>query len=426
MNIPLISAINISTIFNGLSIEQLVLAVIMAVLAAVFGIMVGACIFYPMGYKRHAKEHGKNPSAEAKSAPAPAPTPEPAPETFEDILLDEEESFRIPESIEKSPAKPIAPMIPILLDTEDAILHEPFNTALLEDEVFQSLVASNAARMPLINRQVVLSYAKEMRPIAEGLAVEVVGRQKEHYYDRLRVGGYTFALIFGRRKVLKVFLRLHPTTATALSAKAGPLVDKAPEYGPDWYSWIVTDIDQCDKLLAKALDMSYKYTAVSEFARTSDGSFAAKNAPYEDILIRTADGYDRHRDPALVRESNALNERYHLEYFSKSDACQYAGTIEGLGSIEATDYIGNRPAIIKVNGQMFAIIFENCNVVKIIFRADDACLEALRVGHPHVGVSTFPSSGDNIWYYAILDDSFDPTECKALLLSACRHVATTH
>lgn len=450
----MLAAINFdfSNIFNGLTFEQMIMAIVAAVVAVAFGVMAGACIFYPIGYNQYGKDRAKKKTAQQQEEFYTAEqqqmdewqdnTPVAAvADTFDqsldnadddlfDIVDDEEPSeLQAQAAAAVAVEETTAEGLDAMPDTGANDMPSAVRAATLEDADFARLVATNRSQKPIVNRQLVLQYcAHKLVPIAPSLPVQIIRREPTHYYDRLQVAGYTFGLVFGRRKVLKLYLRLRDNTYAALSAKAAGYVEPAPEYGTDWYSWIVTDIDHCEQVLAKVLDVSYKYTAHAEFARNSAGELCPKNDSYEDKICAQADSYDRERDMALVGISDSLNERYKLEYFSKSDACQYIATLRTQGDMPptATDYYGSHPAILKAGDRIFGIVFENTSVVKVIFRADQEMVDQLSAKHPYVGLSNYPQSRDWQWYYTILDDSYTVTDCRALLSAAYDHVVKYH
>ena len=403
-------------IFNELSMEQIIFVAVGVALALVVGLLIGGCIFYSAGYKRCKKMERLRARNVEAIVERPQPQSAPVADTFdkpEEIdYFDWEEDEETPvDEIRQEPR------------TQEELGEDDRLAAVLEDPTFAELVRQSRARHPIVNRKTLLAYCSTVVPLADSLPLTVKLRTKAHYYDRLQCAGYTFGLVFGRRKVLKVFLRLKSNAVDALVAKAGTYVNKAPQLGDDWYSWIVTDVEHNEKILAKLVEVSYKYTAHSEFARTADGTLKAKNGGYEDKVIAFADAYDRNADPALIDASDAMNDKYKLEYFSKSDACQ---EVESWGKqgVTATDYSGTHPAVLKSGDQIFGIVFENYSVVKVIFRSSPEYAKELMQKHPeYVGDSDYPVPDDG-WYYAIWYDGFDKEECKQLLRNACEYVDT--
>ena len=336
--------------------------------------------------------------------------------TDEDVLpLVREEYANIPDLIDMTPTE----------DSERLNSRGVYEAAVLEDADFLRLVAENRRRHAMVNRTVVLAYCHIMRPLAPSLPIRIVPAETVPY-DRIKTDEYTFALVFERKKVIKLYLRLHPNTVTALHKKADAYVQPATQLGEDWYSWIITDLDGCERLVAKVLDMSYKYASHAIFARDRDGSLRPTVATdYEEKLCAIANTLDIEADPDFVATSDALNQQYHLEYFGRKDACRFVTEeIHGEMIASAQDEVASCAAILKADRHIFAIVFENHSVVKVIFRAPSDYVEELRTTHRYVGHSEFPHNGLH-WYYAILDD-FSPEQCRELLRRCYDHMITRY
>ena len=407
----ILSAFDFGSIFNELSLPQIIFVAAGVGMALVVGLLIGGCIFYPAGYKRRKKlERLKARETAAIIETSQAKPEEPVADTF-DKPEESIDYFDWEEEEEETPA----------VQTDDS-QDENRLKSVLEDAVFAELVAQNRTRKPIVNRKTLLAYCSTVVPLADSLPLSVKLLSKEHHYDCLQCADRTFGLVFSRRKVLKVFLRLRGNAVEALVAKAGAYVNRAPALGNDWYSWIVTDVEHNEKILAKLVEVSYKYTAHSEFARMPDGTLKAKTAGNEEQIMAFADAYDCNADPALIDASDAMNEKYTLEYFSKTDACQFVESWD-KADVTATDYSGTHPAVLKCGDEIFGIVFENYSVVKVIFRSDLDYAKSLLEKHPgYVGDSDYPVP-DEGWFYAIWSDSFDKEQCQELLTKAYQFVS---
>lgn len=358
------------------------------------------------------------PVVTAAPAPAHAATAAPAPAVAhgEDVLpLVREEFANVPDLIDMTPTE----------DSERLGATGVYESAVLEDHDFLRLVEESRRRHAMVNRTAVLAYCHIMRPLAPALPIRIVPAETVAY-DRIKTDEYTFALVFERKKVLKLYLRLHPNTVQALQKKAEAYVRPATQLGDDWYSWIVTDIEGCERLVAKVLDMSYKYASHAIFARDRDGALRPTvPSDYENKLCDAANRIVVEEDADFVSVSDALNQQYRLEYFGRKDACRFVTEeIHGEMIASAQDEVASCAAILKANTHIFAIVFEAHSVVKVIFRAPAAYVEELRLTHRYVGNSEFPHNGLH-WYYAILDD-FTPQECCELLRRCYDHMITRY
>lgn len=446
--------LNFNNLFIGLSIEQIVVLGILVIVSVLFGLMAGASIFYPLGYRRCRKD-GKGATAaptvsqEALAAAVLAQQGKEVPDTFDEEenfdydsddlfnFVDEEDAAETEsiaaqpaaqpaeEPLEEAPkAEPIvddAPIVPALLDVapgtgeQVVVAGEP-----LRDEVFVRMEARNKRQVPLVGRGVVLDYCARMTPLAGALPIIVQPQSAPHAYDRLLVKDYTFAVVYEYNKVLRLVLRLHANTIAALRQSAGNTVQQQSDWGEDWYGWVVTDIEHCEKVVAKVLDMSYKYVAHATYKRGKEGDFLPKVEPYEEAVSALADAYEPAADAVYVALAGQMNDKYQLHYFGKREAAQFAATIAGSLPVSVEDS-GNM-AVLKAGSYMFAAVYESYGAVKVLFRADKEYVDVLRAEHPYVGASEVPKSEYRQWYYAVLDKSFDEEQITQILTTAYQHV----
>lgn len=448
---------NLNNLFIGISIEQIIVLLVLVLVSIVFGLFAGASIFYPLGYHRCRKD-GLQGSKAAPAVAEPVVEPVAAPpakveDTFdtdtsytnEDLFnfVDEEDvQNEVPVSrpeeeskqeksseveAESEAASAIvdeSTVIPALMDVapgtgEQIEVHgEP-----IRDAVFVRLEAARRALPKLLERKSVLNYCTgSMKWLASSIPVVVVPRDDVHAYDRIMVNHYPFALLFEHDKVLQLVARMHPTPINALRREAGArYVTPFPSLGEDWYSWVITDLDHCEKTVAIVLDMSYRYTAHECYGRAQDGTLVPKMDSYEDELLVKADAYDPTTDALYMETAAALDAKYHLRYFGREEAARY---VQGLSydSPVVVESAGTNLLVFKVNNYMFCVVYESYGVVKILFRADKEYVEVLRSEHPLVGCSEVPSSDFHQWYYAILDESFTDEQCTQLLATAYNHV----
>lgn len=477
---------NFQRVLYAINFEQIVVAIVAAVFCVLFGVFAGACIIYPTAFRRGAKaekmlneERKRAAAEEAKEAarrlqeeqraknvedtfdedddydfsfdedeeeeaipeqeaqPAVQPVTqqqeeqEPAPVAAAHPQQEEQEPTAAPVQAQPQQAAPAPAAIPMLIDVTPTAEGEELsesnaNTmAVLQDENFLRLVAEKQRQAGILNRQVVLAYAHRMRPLASSLPIRIVPAGDKVNYDRIQSGDYTFAVVTERRKVLKLYIRLHANTVQALQNRAGEFVTRAPDLGDDWYSWIVTDLSDCERLVAKVLDMSYKYVSHAAFARDASGELHAVAPLYEETLAAALGAIDVENDAAFVAASDSLNEKYRLDYFSRKDACRFVSSIQGDLTTTTQDEVASSGAILKADAHIFAIVFENRSVVKVIFRAPIDYVNELAAVHPYVGKSDFPHNALR-WYYAILDESFSRQDCEELLRHAYDYMITRY
>lgn len=314
-------------------------------------------------------------------------------------------------------------VIPALMDIAPGTGEQIQVTGVpLRDDAFVRMEEHRKQLVPIINRSVMLSYCARMTPLANALPIRVATQDARHPYDRILVKDFTFALVFEHNKVLRLVLRLHANTIGALRHAAGNTVLAEEAFGQDWYGWVITDIEHCEKVVAKVLDMSYKYVAHASYMRGKEGGFVEKVEPYEDEIIAKADAYNPAGDAVFTALAERMNAKYQLHYFGKREAAQFARSIKGDLDVTVED-ANSSTAILKADGVMFAVVYESYGVVKLLFRADKDYVDALHDKHQYVGCSEVPKSQYRQWYYAILDKSFDDADCQEIITTAYQHVA---
>jgi len=464
--------LNFNNLFIGISREQIIVLAALVALSVLFGLMAGASVFYPLGY-RHCRKDGKAGNAapilmQDAIVPVAAQEQE-VPDTFDDTsyeytdndlfnFVDEEETTEAPaeaqapaavkeevaeavpaaqeakpqaaESAEAQSAATATPsiveetaVIPALMDIapgtgeQIVVTGEP-----LRDDAFVRMEERRKQLVPIINRSVLLSYCARMTPLATALPIKVVTQSAEHPYDRIMVKDYTFALVFEQSKVLRLVVRLHANTIGALRHAAGNTVVAEEAYGSDWYGWVITDIEHCEKVVAKVLDMSYKYVAHASYMRGKEQDFVEKGESYEDAVTALADAYKPASDAVFTALAERMNAKYQLHYFGKREASAFARSIKGDLDVTVED-ANSSTAIFKADGVMFAVVYDSYGVVKLLFRADKDYVDALHAEHLYVGCSEVPKSQYRQWYYAILDKSFDTAACQQIITTAYQHVS---
>lgn len=437
---------DIAKVFNTLSVEQIIVIGATVLISLIAGLFLGGLSFYFSGVRKGKK------LVKFKKAYKPTAADEAFYSTEEDNLdkifdSDELHSALIttrPDAaiFEENGIQPIieSEELVVLLDglnsekehkeqdTEERIVPRPQAASLVLDDVnFMKLREERKANIPVLTREEVLSYVSSLT----GYGNVIISRRKDFKpYDRCYVGDCTFLVVFERRQALKLLIRLHPKSYVALRSKAPGHVSRYEEMGPDWYSWVVSDIDNNNIVVATSINMAYKYVSSIEFNKSENDEFTLKNPELactkEDKISALIREYKKEKDEVFVSISDMLNEKYRLDYFSKSEICKFARTIKGLVPASAQDRPGYRPATLKAGDRIYAIVFEKSGIVKIIFRADEEYIEHLQIIHPYVEESPYPASRDWKWYSAIIDDTFTEDSVKSMLIESFNHVAKTH
>ncbi len=435
---------DINKVFNALSVEQLIFIGTTVFLALIAGLFLGGISFYLSGVRKGKK------LVKFKKLYKPTAADEAYYSTEEDTLdkiFDSDELHSALITTRPDAAifgeEDVQPIIgeddlvifleghsdkPAPQAAEDKLVVRPQAASLvLDDENFMRLREERKAKIPVLTREEVLSYVSSLTDFGN----VIISRRKDFKpYDRCYVGDCTFLVVFERREALKLLIRLHPKSYVALRGKAPGHVSKCEEMGPDWYSWVVSDIENNNVVVATAINMAYKYVSSIDFNKSEDGEFTLKNVELtstkEDMISALIREYKAEKDEVFVAISDMLNEKYRLDYFSKNEICKFARTIKGLVPASAQDRPGYRPATLKAGDRIYAIVFEKSGIVKIIFRADEEYVEHLQIIHPYIAESAYPASRDWKWFSAIIDDTFTEDSVKSMLIESFNHVAKTH
>lgn len=437
---------DINNIFELLSIEQMIAFAAVIFFSLIAGLFLGGICFYLSGVRKGKK------LVKFKKVIQPTEADEEYYSSEEDTLdrmfdSDELHSALITTKPDKSLLNIEEGIEPILEEDNLIILFEEEKTEeqqlqeeeekakirpeaaniVLDDEDFMRLRAERKAKVPVLTREEVLSYVASLT----GFGDVVISRRKDYkYYDRCHIGVSTFLILLEKREAIKLLIRMHPKSYAALRDKAPGHTEKFNELGNDWYSWVVSDIENNNVIVATVIEMAYKYVSSIEYTKGEQDQFVLKNPELartkEDKISSFMYDYKVETDEVFMSVADMLNEKYNLDYFSKNEICEFARTIKGIVPASAQDRLGYRPATLKAGERIYAIVFEKSGIVKIVFRADEEYVEHLKVIHPLITISPFPASRDWTWYSAIIDDTYTEDSVKSMLIESFNHVAKIH
>lgn len=416
------SKLNANDIFGGLTLIQIVVFFVCVILAILVGLFLGACIFYPVGVKSclkqiQKKKAEKMASQESKQLEAYVTSQES--HKVQSSSLDYTESDYLLDDI---------------IDDEiidDDIIDDDFllaggasgelTSVITADKDYIALVEKRKADVPVVSRNYLVNKIYAMNVVSDKINIEVFSPTEEEPYVRVTAGGCTYLYVFVMKKVMKLFMRLHGVTYKSLKEKAGDMVEPAPDFGDDWYSLILGDFPNSIAIATNIVELSYRYTAQKEFEKTDKG-IVYKGTPYTDKVKAVADKYNPYLDSHFIAVVKDLQRRYNIAYFGKSEACAFTRKLVGKEKPSAIEFVGNRPAILKAGETMFAIMFENYGVSKLIFRADEKYVEGLKAKHDYVKESDFPKSENWKWYSILINKSYTDKEVKQIIQDSYNYV----
>lgn len=406
-------------VFGALSIIQIVIFFVSVLLAILVGLFIGACIFYQVGAKSVLKQIQKKRAEKMATREN---------EQVESIVAEKEVHKVMPTTLEYSDED--YSLDDDILDDEildDEILDddsqdEDIKSVIYGDKDYMALVSKRQKEVPVITRNYLINKVYSMNVVSDKINIEVFAQTQTSPFVRVTAGGCTYLYVFTLRKVMKLFVRLHEATYNSLKERAGDMIASAPDFGSDWYSLTVGDFKNARAIATNLVELAYRYTAQTEFESVG-GEIKYKGESYEEHVQKVAMDYNPVQDEKFVAVIDELQKKYNLKYFGKSEACSFTST-KLLGSEKATaiNLVGNRPAILKAGEIMFGIMFETYGVGKLIFRADEKYIDALKTKHEYVKESTFPASENWKWFSILLDESYSVKEIRQIIQDSYNYV----
>lgn len=270
-----------------------------------------------------------------------------------------------------------------------------------------------------MTREEIIDYIDDLDSTAHPIAASIRFRKKDMLPDIIKCGPWVFALMYEKKGVLKLVLRIDDNTARLLSTMHTGIKKSQSLSGDNWYDAVI-DLSYVFKsevfdLLEKAyLFVSRKYFnyAPAQKLYITDEDEAQKdfiNIEAEIAAnIRTIDAY---YDEA-IRETIIAQERYRQLYgnvfrVKRSRLIKYFRKYlpEGAEIIEREQFF--RPTSLVYKDKVFALVYQRGGWAKVIIRCSAAYAQKLEKLHPVVYRARFPK-GKN-WYCVLLETSFRST-----------------
>ncbi|MCR4726570.1 MAG: hypothetical protein K5753_05065 [Clostridia bacterium] len=277
-------------------------------------------------------------------------------------------------------------------------------------------------KINLLSKKEILDYAAGLD---EYLPANIYERGGEDLPDSCRVGICTFMLVYERKGMVKLVLRLHKKTASALQKQFKLFTKAVYPKGGDWYKWIlsseVTDLD----LVTAAVRMSYKYVYLINYDEvTNEANVELANK--EEVKINEAIvKYSTLADRDFIVASDATEwEEDAYGLYGKAEMSEYARSLSEYYPVSVSENDSPlSPSTFKVKGKTFMMAYEKDGVSKMIFRASDSEFAEIKRNHPKAGVSPFPKASGYKWYAVIVDETFRSNEdIEDIIRTACAHV----
>ena len=355
-------------------------------------------------------EQAERAKAEAEQAAlAAAKEKEEAERLAEEARKSREETARSLEEAERSKA-----------EAEDAARRAEAEMRALRES--DAIIKQRKKKIELLSKQEILGYAEGL---ADYAPTAIYARGGENLPDSCRVGICTYLLVYERKNMVKLVLRLHEKTAAALKKQFKLFTKAVYPKGGDWYRWIlspeVTDLG----IVTAAINMAYKYVYLSNYGEKGDALKANYVNKEENLINEAILKYQNLPDRDFIVASDAVegeNAAYSL--YGKKEMADYCRTLGASYPVSVTESEGEMsPSTFKVGGKAFMMAYEKDGVAKMVFRVSPQEFEEIKKKHPTADLSPFPKAKGYSWYVAYIDETFSSdAEIEEIIGSACAHV----
>ncbi|GEM_PF-2682944 len=284
------------------------------------------------------------------------------------------------------------------------------------------LAKERKKKITLLTKKEILDYAAGLD---EYLPANVYERGGEDLPDSCRVGICTFMLVYERKNMVKLVLRLHKKTAAALQKQFKLFTKAVYPKGGDWYKWIlsqeVTDLN----IVTAAVRLAYKYVYLLNY----DEATQEVNVDYankEEVKINEAIvkyQYLADRDYIVASDATEWEEGAYGLY-GKKEMASYARSLGETYPVSVSESDNPlSPSTFKVRGKTFMMAYEKDGVSRMIFRASEEEFAAIREKHPKASVSPFPKASGYKWYAAVVDETFRSNEdVEEIIRLSCEYM----
>ena len=307
-------------------------------------------------------------------------------------------------------------------------LQEAEQAARAAEEEMRALRESDAIikerkkKIDLLSKKEILEYAEGL---SEYEPTAIYARGGENLPDSCRVGICTYMLVYERKNMVKLVLRLHRKTAAALERQFKLFGKAVYPKGSDWYRWIlspeVTDLG----IVTAAINMAYKYVYLSNYGERGDAlnvNFVNKE---ENLINAAILKYQNLPDRDFIVASDSVEwENASYDLYGKREMSNYCRTLGSTYPIAVSESDSDlSPSTFKVGGKAFMMAYEKDGVAKMVFRVTAEKFEELKRKHPTADVSPFPKAKGYSWYVATIDETFTSNaDIEEIIKASCAHV----
>ena len=443
----------IKEIVGGFETKQMIAIGVALAVAILLGVFIGACATYASGVRKGklkgakdaialAKEKAKAQESDHQQAllaeqqrgeelrrradeelsrqqaelEAAAKAKEEAERAAADAAKEREEAERLARETERS------------LEEAERSKEEAERAAREAEEQMRALRESDAIikerkkKIELLTKEEILGYAEgltEYEPTA------IYARGGKNLPDSCRVGICTYMLVYERKNMVKLVLRLHRKTAAALEKQFKLFTEAVYPKGGDWYRWILSPEVVDLGIVTAAINMAYKYVYLSNYGEHGD----ALNVDYvnkeENLINEAILKYQNLPDRDFIVASDSAEwASASYDLYGKREMSAFCRTLGSSYPVTVSESDGElSPDTYKVGGKTFMMAYEKDGVSKMVFRVSEEEFDALKKKHPTADVSPFPKAKGYSWYVAYVDETFTSNaDVEEIIRSACAHV----
>ncbi|GHV03740.1 hypothetical protein FACS1894211_16510 [Clostridia bacterium] len=272
----------------------------------------------------------------------------------------------------------------------------------------------DAYELPILRltREDVLYYAGKLLPSLpelrsgedgdEGSGIEILRRAKSVLPDILMVDDRVFAIIFEKRRVLKLYLRAGTDRVKELSARYGRA---RSALSGGFYEWIVDTAIRSKETIYRELKDACVYALGLE---TSDARLIARLRALLEAAVETDSFRKDDRFKLAIKEKSAADAQYDAEHgnaeITRAALLRYIDKYADGDETrtEADPEKPGRAVTVSVGGKPYLRLYEHKGRVRV--RANisyEYSTELLRL-HPLV----YKAGKSGTWYDVVIDDTF--------------------
>jgi len=289
-----------------------------------------------------------------------------------------------------------------------------------ESEARAAMVPERRTKITLLNKSEILAFAGDLD---QHLAASIYERGGGDLPDSCRVGICTFLLVYERKNMVKLVLRLNREKAAELE-KSYKLFTKAvyPK-GGDWYKWILSSEVGDLSVVTAAIRASYDYTYFSNYDEAGEIDVKIANCDENAIneaIVRYKDLPDRD----FIVASDAADGEVAYRLYGKKEMTSFAKKLAPAYPVKVSEGDGElSPNTFKVGGKTFLMAYEKDGVAKMIFRLSEEDFASLKKKHMTAEISPFPKAKGYHWYVVYIDETFSSNaDIEEVIKGACAYV----